>query len=92
MASLPHGFEKPETYIRLVVDTIPTLAWSGSESNTAEKIVLEYGHFLHTLRSKTTRHCSAPRPHVASIRRSGDCESHRAVRLRFGVGTETPRC
>jgi PAS domain S-box-containing protein len=38
MASLPHGFEKPGDVqdIRLVVDTIPTLAWSAGPDGSAE--------------------------------------------------------
>jgi formate hydrogenlyase transcriptional activator len=38
MASLPHGFEKPRDVqdIRLVVDTIPTLAWSAGPDGSAD--------------------------------------------------------
>src|ERR1700736_3955505 len=38
MASLPHGFEEPGDGqdIRLVVDTIPTLAWSAGPDGSAE--------------------------------------------------------
>jgi PAS domain S-box-containing protein len=38
MASLPHGFEEPGDIqdIRLVVDTIPTLAWSARADGSAE--------------------------------------------------------
>jgi PAS domain S-box-containing protein len=38
MASLPHGFEEPGDVqdIRLVVDTIPTLAWSAAPDGSAE--------------------------------------------------------
>src|SRR6266404_1962619 len=38
MASLPHDFEEPEDVqdIRLVVDTIPTLAWSARPDGSAE--------------------------------------------------------
>jgi PAS domain S-box-containing protein len=38
MASLPHSFEEPEDVqdIRLVVDTIPTLAWSARPDGSAE--------------------------------------------------------
>src|SRR5246500_4122853 len=38
MASLPHGFEEPgdEQDIRLVVDTIPTLAWSAGPDGSAD--------------------------------------------------------
>ena len=38
MASLRHGFEEPgdEQDIRLVVDTIPTLAWSAGPDGSAE--------------------------------------------------------
>src|ERR1700720_4781969 len=38
MASLPHGFEEPGDVqdIRLVVDTIPTLAWSARPDGSAE--------------------------------------------------------
>src|SRR6195256_2265564 len=38
MASLPHGFEEPGDVqdIRLVVDTIPTLAWSASPDGSAD--------------------------------------------------------
>jgi PAS domain S-box-containing protein len=38
MASLPHGFEEPgdDQDIRLVVDTIPTLAWSAGPDGSAE--------------------------------------------------------
>jgi PAS domain S-box-containing protein len=38
MASLRHGFEEPEDVqdIRLVVDTIPTLAWSAGPDGSAE--------------------------------------------------------
>src|SRR5260370_1313149 len=38
MASLPHGFEKPGDVqgIRLVVDTIPTLAWSAGPDGSAD--------------------------------------------------------
>src|ERR1700737_1051725 len=38
MASLPHGFEEPGDVqdIRLVVDTIPTLAWSAGPDGSAE--------------------------------------------------------
>jgi hypothetical protein len=38
MASLPHGFEEPgdEQDIRLVVDTIPVLAWSAAPDGSAE--------------------------------------------------------
>jgi PAS domain S-box-containing protein len=38
MASLPHGFEEPGDGqdIRLVVDTIPTLAWSASPDGSAD--------------------------------------------------------
>src|SRR5438445_1207729 len=38
MASLPHGFEEPGDVqdIRLVVDTIPTLAWSAGSDGSAD--------------------------------------------------------
>jgi PAS domain S-box-containing protein len=38
MASLPHGFEEPGDVqdIRLVVDTIPTLAWSAGPDGSAD--------------------------------------------------------
>ena len=38
MASLPHGFEEPGDAqdIRLVVDTIPTLAWSAGPDGSAD--------------------------------------------------------
>ena len=38
MASLPHGFEEPGDVqdIRLVVDTVPTLAWSAAPDGSAE--------------------------------------------------------
>jgi len=38
MASLPHGFDEPGDVqdIRLVVDTIPTLAWSASPDGSAD--------------------------------------------------------
>ena len=38
MASLPHGFEKPRDVqdIRLVVDTIPTLAWSAGPDGSVD--------------------------------------------------------
>ena len=38
MESLRHGFEEPgdEQVIRLVVDTIPTLAWSAAPDGSAD--------------------------------------------------------
>jgi hypothetical protein len=38
MPSLPHGFDEPGDVqdIRLVVDTIPTLAWSARPDGSAE--------------------------------------------------------